>query len=116
LKSMFSAMQVEGTERIGDREAYVLVGQRAGKTPIRLYFDEQSGLLLRLVRFGDTVLGWLPTQIDYADYKDTSGVKMPYRWTLSRPSGRFKIEVSEVQQNVPVDDAKFAKPAAEAGR
>jgi photosynthetic reaction center cytochrome c subunit len=116
LKSMFSAMQVEGTEKIGDHEAYVLVGQRAGKTPVRLYFDEQSGLLLRLVRFGDTALGWLPTQIDYADYRDTSGVKMPYRWTLSRPSGRFTIEVSEVKQNVPVDDAKFAKPAAEPGR
>jgi hypothetical protein len=76
-----------------------------------LYFDEQSGLLLRLVRYGDTALGLLPTQIDYADYRETSGVKIPYRWTLARPNGRFTIQVSDVQQNVPVDDAKFAKPA-----
>ena len=54
----------------------------------------------------------LPTQIDYADYRDTNGVKIPYRWTLARPSGRFTIQVSEVKQNVPVDDAKFVKPAA----
>jgi photosynthetic reaction center cytochrome c subunit len=91
----------------------VVAGKREGKTPIRLYFEQQSGLLLRLVRFGDTALGWLPTQIDYADYRDTNGVKIPYRWTLSRPSGRFTIQVSEVKQNVPVDDAKFAKPVAE---
>jgi hypothetical protein len=113
LKPMFNAMRVEGTEKIGDHEAHVVVGQRTGKTPIRLYLDEQSGLLVRLVRFGDTALGWLPTRIDYADYRDTNGVKIPYRWTLSRPSGRFTIQVSEAQQNVPVDDVKFAKPVAE---
>jgi len=114
LKPMFSEMRVEGSEKIGDHEAYVVVGQRAGRPPLRLYFDEQSGLLVRLIRFGDTALGLLPTQIDYADYRDTNGVKIPYRWTLARPSGRFTIQVSEVKQNIPVDDAKFVKPAAEA--
>jgi len=113
LKTMFSEMRVEGTEKVGDRDSYVVVGQREGKPPIRLYFDKQSGLLLRLVRFGETALGLLPTQIDYADYRDSNGVNIPYRWTLARPSGRFTIQVSEVKQNVPVDDAKFAKPAAE---
>jgi photosynthetic reaction center cytochrome c subunit len=111
-KTMFSEMRVRGTEKLDDHEAYVVVGQREGKPPIRLYFDEQSGLLVRLVRFGDTALGWLPTQIDYADYRDTNGVKIPYRWTLARPGGRFTIQVSDVKQNVPVDDAKFVKPAA----
>jgi photosynthetic reaction center cytochrome c subunit len=113
LRPMFTEMKVEGTEKVGDHEVYVVVGQRAGKPPLRLYFDEQSGLLVRLVRFGDTALGLLPTQIDYADYRDTNGVKIPYRWTLARPSGRFTIQVSEVKQNIPVDDAKFVKPAAE---
>jgi photosynthetic reaction center cytochrome c subunit len=110
LKQMFSELKVRGTEKIGDHDAYLVVGQREGKTPIRLYFDEQSGLLVRMVRFGETALGRLPTQIDYADYRDTDGVKIPYRWTLARPSGRFTIQISEVKQNVPVDDAKFAKP------
>jgi photosynthetic reaction center cytochrome c subunit len=112
LKPMFTELQVEGKEKVGDQEAYVVVGQREGKPPIRLYFDEQSGLLVRLVRFGETALGQLPTQIDYADYRDASGVKMPYRWTLARPSGRFTIQVSQVKENAPVDDAKFVKPAA----
>jgi photosynthetic reaction center cytochrome c subunit len=89
------------------------VGRREGKPPIRLYFDKQSGLLVRLVRFGDTALGLLPTQIDYADYRDTNGVKIPYRWTLARPSGRFTIQVSDVKQNIPVDEAKFAPPVAD---
>jgi photosynthetic reaction center cytochrome c subunit len=110
LKQMFSEAKVHGTERIGDRDAYIVVGRREGKPPVRLYFDEQSGLLLRILRYGETALGRLPTQIDYADYRDVNGVKIPYRWTLARPSGRFTIQVTEVQQNIPVDDAKFAKP------
>jgi len=112
LKRMFTEVKVQGTEKIEDHETRVVVGQREGKPPIRLYFDAQTGLLVRLVRFGETALGWLPTQIDYADYRDINGVKVPYRWTLARPSGRFTIQVSEMQQNVPVDEAKFVKPEA----
>ncbi len=113
LKAMFSEMRVQGTEQVGEHSAYLVVGQREGKPPIRLYFDAQSGLLVRLVRYGDTALGLLPTQIDYADYRALSGVKIPYRWTLARPSGRFTIQLSDVKQNVPVDDAKFARPSGE---
>jgi hypothetical protein len=112
LKQMFTEMRVRETEKIGDQETYLVIGQRAGKPPINLYFDKQSGLLVRMVRYGETALGWLPTQIDFADYRDANGVKIPYRWTLARPSGRFTIQVSELKQNVPVDDAKFVKPAA----
>ncbi len=112
LKEMFSKVEVRGTEKIEDQSAYLVVGRREGKTPLRLYFDEKSGLLVRLVRFGETPLGRLPTQIDYADYRESGGVKIPFRWTLARPSGRFTIQVSDVKQNVPVDDAKFAKPPA----
>jgi len=112
LKQMFRETRTEGTEKIGDHDAYVVVGQRDGKPPIRLDLDKQTGLLVRLVRFGETALGMLPTQIDYADYRDVDGVKVPYRWTLARPSGRFTIQLNELKQNVPVDDAKFAKPVA----
>ncbi len=112
LGGMFSEARLQGTEKIGGHDAYLVVGRREGKPPLRLYFDQQSGLLLRLVRFGETPLGRLPTQIDYADYRDAGGVKIPFRWTLARPGGRFTIQISEVKQNIPVDDAKFAKPLA----
>lgn len=111
LKQMFTKLQVHGKEKIADHDTYDLIGSREGKPPVHLYLDEQSGLLLRLVRYGDTALGWLPTQIDYGDYREADGVKVPYRWILARPSGRFTIQVSELHQNVPVDEAKFVKPA-----
>jgi photosynthetic reaction center cytochrome c subunit len=112
LKAMFSEVQVRGTEKVGDHDTHLVIGQREGKPPLKLYFDEQTGLLVRLVRYGETPLGRMPTQIDYADYREAGGVRIPFRWTLARPSGRFTIQVSEVKANVPVDDAKFAKPPA----
>jgi photosynthetic reaction center cytochrome c subunit len=112
LRRIFSKLSTHGTEKIGDHDVYEVVGQREDKPPLRLYFDQQSGLLVRLVRFGETPLGRLPTQIDYADYRVADGVKVPFRWTLARPNGRFTIQVTELKQNVPVDDAKFAKPPA----
>jgi len=114
LKQMISKADFRGTEKIGDHEVYQLFASREGKTPLRLYFDTQSGLLVRMVRYGETALGRLPTQIDYADYRDVDGVKVPFRWTLARPSGRFTIQITETKQNVPVDDAKFTRPAASA--
>ncbi len=110
LKQMFASAEVRGTEKIDDHTAYVFLGQRENKPPMLLYFDQESGLLLRMVRFADTALGLLPTQIDYADYKESDGVKVPLRWTLSRPEGRFTIQISEIEQNVPVDESKFIRP------
>jgi len=112
LRRMFSKVSTGGTEKVGDRDTYVVVGQREDKPPLHLYFDQQSGLLVRLVRFSETPLGRLPTQIDYADYREADGVKVPFRWTLARPNGRFTIQVTDLKQNVVVDDAKFAKPPA----
>jgi hypothetical protein len=110
LKGMFTDIKTRGSEKVADRQAYVVVGRREGKTPIELYFDADSGLLLRLVRYGETALGWMPTQIDYADYREANGVKVPYQWTLARPNGRFTIRINEMEQNGPVDETKFIKP------
>src|ERR1700683_5338 len=112
LRGMLSEAQVQGVEKVGDRDAYLVIGKREGKPPLKLYFDAQSGLLVRLVRYGETPLGQMPTEIDYADYRDAGGVKIPFRWTLARASGRVTVQVNEVKENVPVDDGKFVKPAA----
>ncbi len=81
-----------------------------GKPSTTLSFDKSTGLLVRMVRLADTPVGRNPTQIDYSDYRDADGVKIPFRWTLSRPNGRFTIQINEVKSNVAIDDAKFAKP------
>jgi photosynthetic reaction center cytochrome c subunit len=110
VKTLFQKFSVVPGEKIDGHDTYLVFGRNEGQPPLRLYFDQQSGLLLRLVRYAETALGRMPTQIDYSDYRDTDGVKIPYRWTLARPGNRFTIQIDDVKQNVPVDDAKFAAP------
>jgi outer membrane lipoprotein-sorting protein len=114
VKSLYGKFRVDPGEKIDGHDTYLVVARREDQPPLRLYFDQQSGLLLRLVRYAETPLGRNPTQIDYADYRDADGVKVPFRWTLARPGNRFTIQVNDLKQNVPVDDAKFTPPSAPA--
>jgi photosynthetic reaction center cytochrome c subunit len=114
LKEIFTSFKVGPSEKIDGREAVLVRALRDGKPPVNLYFDRQSGYLVRMVRYADTALGLLPTEIDYADYRDSGGVKVPFRWTIARPSGRFTIQVDHADVNVPIDASKFAQPAAPA--
>ena len=97
---------------VDDRELQVVQGKLApGGLPIKLYFDPMTGLLVRLVYYNDTPVGRIPTQIDYSDYRDVSGIKMPFKWTTTWTDGRMIFEMSSMQVNVPVDARRFAKPA-----
>jgi hypothetical protein len=101
-----------GSSMIDDKEVQVLQGRLIqGGLPIKLYFDLSSGLLVRLIRYSDTPVGVVPTQIDYADYRDVSGLKMPYHWVVTWTDGRSTIDLSELRVNVPIDATRFAKPA-----
>ena len=110
LKQIFSDLRAMPAEKIDGRDVNILQGLREGKLPVIFYFDQKSGLLVRLVRYADTAVGLNPTQIDYADYRDAGGVKIPYRWTVARPRGRFTIQVEQVEQNVPIDEKQFVPP------
>jgi photosynthetic reaction center cytochrome c subunit len=78
---------------------------------VTLYFDQQTGLLLRELRYGNSPIGRVPTQIDYADYRDVNGVKLPFRITYAWLDGRDSIVLSEIRTNVPIDEKKFGRPA-----
>jgi len=112
-KEIFPQLRRGRPETIAGVDCEVLNAARPGKPPVRLYFDKNSGLLVRMVRFAETPVGRNPTQVDYADYREMDGVKSPFRWTLSRPNGRFTIQVKEARNNVVIEDSKFAKPDGE---
>ena len=78
---------------------------------VTLYFDRQSGLLLRELRYGSSPIGRIPTQIDFADYRDVNGIKLPFRITFAWLDGRDSIILNNIMTNVPIDASKFGRPA-----
>ena len=96
---------------MNDREVRIVQGKKASGSPIKLYFEEESGLLVRVVRYSsESPVGRVPTQIDYEDYRDVSGIKMPFKWTSTWTDGRTAFELSSVQLNARIDATRFAKP------
>lgn len=114
LAQMFSDLRPAQPENVDGHETYQLISENAGQPRVRLYFDQQSGLLIRMMRYADSPLGLNPVRVDYDDYHQVDGVQIPHRWTIARPSGQFTILVTDVKQNAAIDDSKFAKPSAPA--
>ena len=104
----FSQWQV-GYADIDGRPVEVVRGINAGQSPVNLYFDD-SGLLVRLVRWTETAAGPVPVQIDYSDYREVAGVKMPLGWIMTWTNGQSTIKLTDVRPNVPIDAGRFARP------
>ncbi len=110
LKQDFARWRVTQTT-IEDKDIYVVQSvPQAGQTPVSLYFDEESGLLVRLLRFTDTAAGRVPTQIDFSDYRAVQGTKLPFKITTTWTDGQSTIELADVQTNVAIDSARFRQP------
>jgi len=116
LRNLYKEFRVRPGEEINGRATYLVLARDTNMPLLRLYFDQETGLLLRQIRLMETPLGRNPTQIDYADYRETDGVKIPYQWTLMRPNGSFTIKVDRVLQNVPIDEKLFVPPSPEGGK
>jgi photosynthetic reaction center cytochrome c subunit len=99
-----------------DRPVNVVQGTGPGGTLATLYFDQQSGLLLRMVRYAKSPIGRVPTQMDFADYRDVGGIKMPFRVTFAWLDGRDAIQLNEVKTNVPIDEKVFGRPVSTKGK
>jgi photosynthetic reaction center cytochrome c subunit len=111
IQQYYSELHVEYPEKVDEHESYVLFCVRKGQPSAKLYFDAQSSLLVRVVRYKESALGVNPEQIDYSDYRDVNGVQVPFRIRISEPTSSSTIRIDEVQENVPVDDAKFSRPS-----
>ena len=79
---------------------------------MKLFFDKETGLLTRVVRYSKTMVGPVPVQTDFSDYREVAGVKIPFQWRLTWTGGQSMYSLDEVRPNVAIDPAKFAKPAA----
>ena len=111
LTELISDAQVDHPEVVGNRELYVVTGRTENLPRVKLYFEKDTGMLVRLVYFIDTSFGPYPTQVDFADFREVDGRTVPYSWIVSQSRGR---EYTYAMQNVraaDVDDARFARPA-----
>jgi photosynthetic reaction center cytochrome c subunit len=110
LKGAFQNWRVSATG-IDDKLVRVLQGTNPGQPPVNFYFDNSTGLLIRVLRLVNTAVGRVPTQVDYSDYRDVAGVKIPHKWVVTWTNGQSTATLTQVQANATIDAARFGRPA-----
>jgi photosynthetic reaction center cytochrome c subunit len=111
IRKVLSQLRVGPPDNINGRDVHVVQGNGSRSLVATLYFDKETGLLVRMVRFGSSPIGRAPTQVDFADYRDVAGagIKMPFRWTFGWLDGRDTFELKEVRVNVPIEAGVFVR-------
>jgi photosynthetic reaction center cytochrome c subunit len=110
IKQSLTGWRGAARQSIGDRDFLVVQGSGPRGFLATLYFDPQSGLLARVVRYTPSPIGRIPTQIDYADYRDVGGVTFPFEYKFTWLDGRYTAKLTDIKVNVPIDESTFGRP------
>ena len=116
LKEQFTGLRVGRKDKIGDRDVNVVNATTSDHRRELLFFDAETGLLRRRISYIETPIGVIPNQIDFEDYRDVDGVKVPFTVKVSsvEPGLVSTRKYTEIKLNAPVDDGKFKMPAGPA--
>ncbi len=112
IKRLLQQWRVGPPAVIDDRDVTLVQGTMNGRFPVNLYFDDESALLSRTVAYADSPVGLAPMQVDYGDYREIGGIKVPLKTVVTWLDGRSTIQLMDVQLNVAIEASRFARPAA----
>ncbi|MGA8142550.1 MAG: DUF620 domain-containing protein [Candidatus Acidiferrales bacterium] len=113
LRQLYSKFTVTGVEKIDDRDAYVVEAASADGGTDKMYFDVQTGLVLRIIGQHHMPEGVTAFTEDLEDYREVDGIKLPFTVHQASADSTFTIKFTEVRHNVPMENTEFAKPAQE---
>jgi len=113
LKELYPKMVVKGKDKVVDHDVYLVEATPTEGGLEKLYFDAQTGLMVRTDLEAETPQGKQPIEVYLEDYKEVEGLKLPLTLRQVAPAVSFVIKITEVKFNVPVDESKFNKPAAQ---
>ncbi|MEO8677532.1 MAG: hypothetical protein ABI665_00705 [Vicinamibacterales bacterium] len=112
-KEMGTTAQLQGKEKVADRDAFLIILEPASGASVRTFIDAETYLPLRtIVKVEVPQLGQEVEQAtDFFDYRAVDGVQMPFRLKASSQVQNYSIAITKAEHNVPVDEALFSKPA-----
>jgi len=116
IKQFLTDLRVGFPDTIDGHDVQVVQGRGPRNLLVTLYFDKQSGLLVREIRYGRTPIGRVPSQVDYSDYRAVDGIKFPFQYKFSWLDGRDNYQLTDVKINVPIEATRFGKPSMGSGQ
>jgi hypothetical protein len=110
LREMFPEARAIGKEKIDGKDCYLVEAKSTRAEQRQLYFDAQTGLLVRIVRFNPSPFGPIPDAVDYGNYRELDGVQVPFTIKHLRPDYSLMDRFTEIKQNITIEPNTFHKP------
>lgn len=110
LDNIYPGLKSTGMQMIGDRKTYEIGGTDNSGNYAKMYFDTDSGLLVRMIIYKKTPFGAVPEEKDFDDYRDIDGVKLPFTVTDLGTNYSLLIKITSIKNNVTIDESKFVMP------
>jgi hypothetical protein len=112
-KQRYSKLELKGKEKVGARETYLILATPVQGSPVKMYFDLQTGLLARTDIEFEGPQGQIHIETTLEDYREVDGMKIPFTTRQESSVASAVIKLTEVKHNVALDDAKFNKPSSQ---
>lgn len=105
-------LEALGEVKVGDDACLGVKASMKGRPDVRLFFDKETGLLVKTEHTLDDGAGKQVLQEEmYGDFDGVGGVRRPMRISAYRNGKKvMEAEVTDVKYLDKVDDAEFAKP------
>jgi CubicO group peptidase (beta-lactamase class C family) len=111
LKELYPRIILIGKEKVDDRWTYVLEATPAEGNPEKMYFDIETGLLVRRDVTKDISRGERgAVQHIFEGYKELDGIKLPFTFHVISPESTIIFKANEIRHNIPIESAKFDHP------
>jgi outer membrane lipoprotein-sorting protein len=111
LHELYAKMETAGADKVDGRAVYVVEATPAAGPPEKLYFDAETGLLVKRdyerVTLEDGIVQY---EMLLRDYRDVDGLKLPFIVEQRAPDNTMIFKFSEIRNDAPLADTAFAKP------
>jgi len=107
-----TGFRVRRKDKIDGNDVWILDRNLSDTRRQSLYFDAQTGLLVRELIVTDQKIGRIPEQTDFSDYRDVNGVKLPFVTRTSSVDARNDATrtATQILIDPPIDPSRFAAP------
>lgn len=112
-KELGIAVKLVGKEKVGDREAFVMIFDPPSGSELRQFIDAETYMPIKVVMKVDVPqLGQeIEQTTELLDFKEIDGVKLPFRMRATSNVQNYTVVIDKVEHNVAVDEKLFSKPA-----
>jgi hypothetical protein len=109
-RDSFEKAELQGEETVGGADCWkVLLSPETGD-PFTIYFDKESGLIMRVDTVAETEMGKIPVEAHLSDYREQDGIMMSFK-TIVKVLGQDRIfTTSSVEHNVDMPEGIFDLP------